>query len=133
MDKLKILFDRKQRDYLEALGRVAEYRIPPVGTTNPSGTANALINHMARAAGSVAGLSGSVGTLIGLRQVLKEGAVRVRNAAKVQEALYPLSSMKARGGEATAGRPPPPQKPSASRSVSRLIGLTGATEAGAEY
>lgn len=124
-EKLNLLFNRQERDYLAALGRVAEYRIPPVGSTNPSGTANALINHMARIAGSAAGIPG-IGWLLGLRKMALEGAERAQNAVKVQDAISPLSALKSRAVDA-------PKRSLIPSTGSRLMGLATATEAGRQY
>ena len=126
-EKLNLLFNKQERDYLETLGRVAEYRIPPVGTTNPSGTSNALINHgqrLLQAMAQMNGLGRPVAWVAGLIKNASEGAEKTANAARSQAAVNPLS---------TLSKETQRKKPFIPGSLSRLTGLAAAEEAGSQY
>ena len=109
---------------------MAEYRIPPVGTTNPSGTSNALINSFTRYAGSVPGLSAPVNWLMGLHKSATDGAKRLATERRVQDAINLMKTLKDR---TVTSVDQPKTIPIESSMLARLGGLAVAADVGSLY
>lgn len=134
-EKLNLLFNKQERDYLATLGRVAEYRIPPVGTTDSLGTSNALINYGQRvllAMAKAKGLGKPAAWVAGLIKNSSEGAEKMANTARAQEAVNPMKTLKA-----SADRPKTipigNDQQTTSSMLGRLGGLAVASDVGSLY